>query len=282
MDGENNFLNNGTSHTNADVMETENDNAENRSASAPFESSQKMIGHLRDELAMANAEIIRLKAKINEYELCFVQEGIGIVNQRNELLKLLFQRDNTIERKSIEINILEKQLKAAVAAKFEALARLDANGGNDLTDLTLSLTNNQPETMAERHKQDKLLDNFDTGDAARQTKQTRKHPTTSRNNDVINSEIDQRIISPNRDNRDDSIRIQNELLSEVRTRRQNQFVLDAFSKIGENETSERVNQDSPTKNGQKTPNQKQPKSSNNVQNHHRHPFVKLKKMKLNF
>ncbi|XP_037044442.1 uncharacterized protein LOC119080279 isoform X2 [Bradysia coprophila] len=294
MDGENLSFDNGISYTNADVTKKDNDN-ENRSAFERLESPQEMIGHLRDELAMANAEILRLKAKVNEYELCFVQEGSGIVNQRNELLKLLFQRDNTIERKSIEINILEKQLEAAVNAKFEALTRLDANGGNVLTDLTFSLTNNQPEIMAERQrKRDKLQNNSDNKvDAARQTKQSRKHATNADDNleattsrhlvhDVINSEIDQANLSTSHENRNDSIRIQNELLSEVRTRRQNQFVLDAFSKIGGSEASESVNQDLPTKNGRKMSDQKPPRSSNNVQTNHRYPFVKLKKMKLSF
>lgn len=66
----------------------------------------------------------RTTLRINEPN---VQQTIDmIIEQRNELMKILVRKDNTIKHMSLQINGLEKQLQSAVGQKYDALARMEA------------------------------------------------------------------------------------------------------------------------------------------------------------
>lgn len=65
------------------------------------------------------------------------KENSHLINQRNELLKILFQKDSIIERLSSDNKILETQFRTAVSQKIDALIRFTAVEGKELS---LSLT----------------------------------------------------------------------------------------------------------------------------------------------
>lgn len=60
-------------------------------------------------------------------------QKMDVVEQRNELLKILIRKDNIIKSLSSQLNGLERQLKSAVTGKFDALARLDQIEGKALS-----------------------------------------------------------------------------------------------------------------------------------------------------
>lgn len=91
---------------------------------------------LRHQLEKCNHEIVELKAHIDRQKLQernYAKEKNDIINERNELLKLLYHKNNVIERMSSDIKLLETQLKSTVSAKFDALIRLNATEGNGET-----------------------------------------------------------------------------------------------------------------------------------------------------
>lgn len=219
---------------------------------------------MKNELKKSHAEIEQLKAKITDDESkTNLEKYQNIINQRNDLLKMLSHKDNTIERMSSDIVMLETQLKAAESAKFDALTRLDAVEGQELTLLfqknRKEMMKEHPELLMENHK----MKNGTLGQREAGERQEVSENTTSRNSCGIRSGKRARKVTPtgqstddnhltnidlgsasskchqeednltNRhENKDDSnsSNIQLELLSEVRTRRQNRFIFDAFNR----------------------------------------------------
>lgn len=97
-------------------------------------ASQTIILNLRHQLEHCNYAINGLKGQIKHHELqerSHQKEKNDIINERNELLKILYNKNNMIERMSSDIKILETQLKSTVSEKFDALIRLNAIEGNE-------------------------------------------------------------------------------------------------------------------------------------------------------
>lgn len=96
------------------------------------EDVNKTPQRLRNALRKAHAEIVQLEAKIKDKESVnnSDNEGKDIIHQRNVLLTIMSHHEAMIERMSSDISLLESQLKVALSAKFDALARLDAVEGN--------------------------------------------------------------------------------------------------------------------------------------------------------
>lgn len=241
------------------------------------ESPHLIIIKLKHELKKSNAKIVQLKAKINDDKSkCDLEQSENdIINQRNELLKMLAHKDNTIERMSSDIAMLEKQLKAAESAQFDALSRLDAVEGHELTLLfqkkRTEMMNECPKPLKGRHKmkdgilgqlvavesQEKLQASENTNSRSScgvvlHGKRARKDTsvessTTDDNNYLTNVEMGTASLKCNQEedfigaidnlassheNKGDSnsSNIQLELLSQTRTRRQSQFIFDAFNR----------------------------------------------------
>lgn len=198
------------------------------------ESPQLLIDRLRNELKKSYAEIVRLKAKISD-DKSDNNDGNDFYNQRNELLKMLSHKNSTIQRMSSDILILQTQLKEAVTAKFDALVRLDAVDGKELT---LQFKEKQMEMNNENLQH--LKHNLEMTDASLDqqvdmenyrklqnvdneiptmspptppTTNVDMGPTSSKCIDLLNDESDTAL----------------ELLKQVRTRRQTHFVLQALN-----------------------------------------------------
>ncbi len=152
---------------------------------------------MKNELKKSHAEIEQLKAKITDDESkTNLEKYQNIINQRNDLLKMLSHKDNTIERMSSDIVMLETQLKAAESAKFDALTRLDAVEGQELTLLfqknRKEMMKEHPELLTENHK----MKNGTLGQREAGERQEVSENTTSRNSCGIRSGKRARKVTP--------------------------------------------------------------------------------------
>lgn len=230
------------------------------------------INFLRNELQKAYAEIAHLKIQCNAEKSQHVLEKdaqIDVINQRNKLLKILSYKDITIERMTSDISKLELQLTSAVSEKFDALARLDAVEGRELTilfkrkqrdmnnELQKQISENRENLPQQkdihRHRKRKSQDvdivSKTSSNVVRKRKRSRKDKNdistmSSRRDENFTNRFEMGTKYPkkcddgegsfqsqrrSKANSNNDTNIQSELLSHVRTRRESQFVIDALS-----------------------------------------------------
>lgn len=74
-----------------------------------------------------------LKAQMKQKSQLEESNRLRLVDQKDELVKILIRKDRTIDHMSSELTGLEKQLQSAVSEKLNAFARLEKIEGKELT-----------------------------------------------------------------------------------------------------------------------------------------------------
>lgn len=101
-----------------------------------FEAATQTISELENQISISVSEVSKLQASCNKLEAemaDFRHQRNLAVDERDELLKMVERRNAEVERMQSDINLLSKQLEAAVSAKCEALAQADEVASMKLT-----------------------------------------------------------------------------------------------------------------------------------------------------
>ncbi|XP_055692599.1 nucleoprotein TPR isoform X2 [Lutzomyia longipalpis] len=111
-------------------LETKNGDlvAKLQDSEAKLQSYDELIKELRQQLDTTRSEVIKLQDTVARYEKEVYEcrrEKNAAVDERDSLLKMVERRDGELERQSHDIATLQGQLQAAIAAKCEALAKMD-------------------------------------------------------------------------------------------------------------------------------------------------------------
>lgn len=125
-----------------------------------FEAATKTISELENQISISISEITKLQTQCNKLEsetADFRHQRNLAVDERDELSKMVERRNAEVERMQSDINLLSKQLDAAVTAKCEALAQSDEVASMKLTieykekrlEQERTLLNNQIQSLTE-------------------------------------------------------------------------------------------------------------------------------------
>lgn len=100
------------------------------------DAATKTITELENQVSLSVAEITKLQSTCSRLEAemaDFRHQRNLAIDERDELLKMIDRRNAEVERMQADIEILTKQLTAAVSAKCEALAQADEVASMKLT-----------------------------------------------------------------------------------------------------------------------------------------------------
>lgn len=101
-----------------------------------FEAAKTTISELENQVSLSVSEISKLQVSFNKLEAetaDFRHQRNLAVDERDELAKMVDRRNAELERLQSDVELLTKQLEAAVGAKCEALAQSDEVASLKLT-----------------------------------------------------------------------------------------------------------------------------------------------------
>ncbi|KAJ6645850.1 Nucleoprotein TPR, partial [Pseudolycoriella hygida] len=101
--------------------------AENQTLKVTVTDLQKKVDASDVEISRLSSQMVQREAELSANR----KERTDLVDERDQLQKLLDRKEDNIERLNENNRHLEEQLQAAVGAKYEALARLDEIEGKE-------------------------------------------------------------------------------------------------------------------------------------------------------